>query len=101
MLKKREKQRNFLTERKKGTKGKKFSKMRPLKPHILKGRKGPMTKDEKELALRMYNIYINDFKYKRSKAVEVTAKLLGRSKRMIYYILKEYNTFGDVVEAIG
>ena len=97
MLKRREKQRHFLTERKKGTRGEKFSKMRPLKPHILKGRKGPMKTEEKELVLRMYHIYITDFKYKKSKAVEVTAKLLGRSQRMIYYILKEYNHFGEVV----
>ena len=74
---KREKQRHFLTERKKGVKGERFSKMRPLKPHILKSRKGPMKTEEKELVLRMYHIYITDFKYKRSKAVEVTAKLLG------------------------
>ena len=97
MLKKREKQRHFLTERKKTINGEKYGgKLRPLKPHILKGRKGPMTKDEKELALRMYDIYIAEFKYKRSKAVEVTAKLLARSKKMIYNILKEYNNCGEV-----
>ena len=96
LLKKKEKSKQFYKERRKAINETKLIKLRPLKPEFWKIKKGPISKADKEHALRIFHMHLTEYGLKKSKAVEKTAKFLRRSKKMINNILKEYNRYGSV-----
>ena len=96
-LKKKEKSKQFFKERNEAINVTKLIELRPINAKILKGKKGPISKEEKERAQRMFHMHMKEYGHKKSKAVELTAKFVGRSKRTINRILKEYNHYGYVM----
>ena len=96
LLKRKQKSKQFYEERRKAIKETKLIKLRPLKPELWKIKTGPISKADKEHALRIFHMHLTEYGLKESKAVEKTAKILRRSKKMIRNILKEYNRYGSV-----
>ena len=61
LLKRKEKSKQFFKERKEAINVTKLIELRPIKAKILKGKKGPISKEDKERALRMFHIHMKEY----------------------------------------